>query len=97
VTEREIRIGGVSIPRGTYSLYTVPNDNGMVLLVNRRTPGPEPDYQASLDIARIPMRMSRPATPIDPLSIRLTPASSASCSLMIGWADRLFSVPVTLR
>jgi hypothetical protein len=97
VTEGEIRIGGVSIPRGSYSLYTVPNDNGMVLMVNRRTPGPEPQYQASLDIARIPMRMSRPTTPIDPLSIRLTPASSASCTLTIGWADRLFSVPVTLR
>lgn len=97
VTEGEIRIGGASIPRGTYSLFAVPNGNGLVLLVNRRTPGPEPQYQASLDLARIPMRMSHPATPIDPLTIRLASASSVSCTLTIGWADRLFSVPVTLR
>jgi hypothetical protein len=97
VTDGPVRIGGKVIPRGTYSLFSIPAESGLTLLVNRKTPGPEPEYVPALDIARIPMRMTRLSAPIDPFRIRLLPSTSTSCALQIGWADRLFSVPVTTR
>jgi len=96
-SEGEIIIGGVTVPRGTYSLYSIPTDKGMTLLVNRQLPGSEPDYRPALDVARIPMQMTRSTSAVDPLKISWKRRTATSCILQIGWADRVFSTPVTLR
>jgi hypothetical protein len=96
-TSGEIRIGGKAVRRGTYALFSVPSENGFTLIVNRKPPEQEPEYVPSMDVARISMKMARQAVPIDPFRIRLVPGTSSSCILQIGWGDRHFSAPITLR
>ena len=96
-TSGEIRIGGKTIRRGAYSLFSVPSENGFTLIVNRKPPEQEPEYVPSMDVARISMKMARQAVPIDPFRIRLVPGTSSSCILQIGWGDRHFSATITLR
>jgi hypothetical protein len=96
-TDGEITIGGTAIPRGSYSLYSIPSERGLLLVVNRQVPGPTPEYQPALDIARISMTPLTPSAPIDPLRIWLTASSRTSCTLQLGWDTRAYSTIIKLR
>lgn len=97
VTEGELQANGLKIPRGRYALYSIPAEKGMTLIFNRQQIGTEPAYSPSLDVARIPMALERPSAPIDPFRIWLVPQGRNSCVLRIGWADRIYTVRMTVR
>jgi len=54
-----------------------------------------PRYEAAEDLARIEMKREKPAMTIDPFTIRLVPLGPGSATLRLGWADRVFTAPVT--
>jgi len=97
ITEAELQANGTTIPRGTYSLYSLPAEKGMTLIINRQQAGTEPAYQSSLDVARFPMALERPSDPIDPFRIWLAPQTRNSFVLKIGWADRVYAVRMTTK
>src|SRR4028118_1135248 len=36
-TDKDLEIGGTTIPAGTYSLFTLPEENGAKLIINKQT------------------------------------------------------------
>ena len=54
-TSVPIKLAGMQVPAGTYTLWTVPHTNGVDLIVNRQTGqwGTEYDGSRNLGIARI--------------------------------------------
>ena len=95
-TDGDVTIGGTSVPRGAYTLYSIPSAAGFTLIVSRKAPGREPAYEAKADLARIPMKAERPASAIDPFRIWFEPEGQ-SAVLNIGWGDRLFTARVSAR
>jgi hypothetical protein len=71
VTETDLRIGEALVPRGTYTLYTLPTAQGWTLIVNRQTGSGGTQYEASRDLVRIPMRSTRVAQPVEKFTIAL--------------------------
>ncbi len=96
-TSADLRIGGVDVPRGTYTLYTLPAADRWLLVVNRQTGQWGTEYDAGRDLARIPMRMSAPRAPTEQFTITLTPAQNGRGELAMAWENTRVSVPVELK
>ncbi|HEX8362353.1 MAG TPA: DUF2911 domain-containing protein [Longimicrobium sp.] len=95
VTEVDLRIGDAVVPRGTYTLYTLPAARGWTLIVNRQTGQWGTQYDASRDLVRIPMRTTRVAQPVEKFTITLERApGGATGTLAMAWENTRVSVPV---
>ncbi len=55
-TNRDLVIGGVTIPAGNYSLWTLPGRRDWQLIINRQTGQWGTAYDPTQDLARIPMQ-----------------------------------------
>jgi len=90
----DVSIGGTPVGRGAYTLYSVPAAAGLTLIVSRKPPGREPAYDAKAEVARIPMKLERPAAAIDPFRIWFSP-DGTDALLHVGWGEREFTARIT--
>lgn len=72
-TELDITLGNAFIPRGIYSLFTLPSRSGWKLIVSRQLLGWGTEYDASQDVARIDLRSRTLAEPVESLTFWLVP------------------------
>ncbi|HEX2188319.1 MAG TPA: DUF2911 domain-containing protein [Longimicrobiaceae bacterium] len=97
VTSADLRIGGVDVPKGTYTLYTVPGERQWQLVVNRQTGQWGTEYDPARDLARIPMRVSALPAPVEQFTISLDPGRSGRGELALAWESTRASVPVEVK
>lgn len=91
-TDVDLVIGGQPVPKGTYVLQAMPTRTGWHLLV-QKNPGQSAMAAAMTskpenDIARIALRVSTLATPLESLTMWLIPATGAGApkgELRLGW------------
>jgi hypothetical protein len=96
ILESDATIGGTRVPRGSYSLYSVPSAASLTLIVSKKPGGNPPDYDKSQDLARITMESEQTPSLIDPLTISLVPEGEGAATLSLGWADRRFSTRMVI-
>ena len=72
-TEVDMTIGNTFIPRGVYTLFTLPTRTGWKLIVSREVLQWGTDYNPSKDFARIDLRQRTLAEPIESLTFWLIP------------------------
>ncbi len=101
-TDRELLIGGTTLPAGRYSLFTIPARGATTLIINRETmrdgePLAGTDRNPAHDVARIRMTTSQPATPVEKLTIEVVPGTGARGMLRIAWDRREMTVPIQSR
>ncbi|HEY0154617.1 MAG TPA: DUF2911 domain-containing protein [Longimicrobium sp.] len=98
VTEADLRIGDALVPRGTYTLYTLPTAQGWTLIVNRQTGQWGTQYEASRDLVRIPMRTTRLAQPVEKFTIALERGTARGTgTLAMAWENTRLTVPVRVQ
>jgi hypothetical protein len=98
VTETDLRIGDALVPRGTYTLYTLPTAQGWTLIVNRQTGQWGTQYDASRDLVRIPMRTTRLAQPVEKFTIALERGTARGTgTLAMAWENTRLTVPVRVQ
>ena len=98
-TDRDLDIGGTRLPAGKYSLFTVNTDKGSTLVISRETErGGQPlagtEYDQKNDFARIPMRVTALAEPVEQLTIDVVPQGADRGDLRIRWEKREMTVPI---
>jgi hypothetical protein len=95
-TDRALRVGDVTIPAGTYTLFTIPSRAGWTLIVNRQTGQGGLDYDASQDLARVPMRVETLPEVVERFTIAIEPEGAGGV-LSLVWdrtaASVAFRVP----
>ena len=79
-TEVDITIGNTFIPRGVYTLFSLPTRTGWKLVVSREVNQWGTNYDPSKDLARIDLRQRTLAEPIESLTFWLIPAIEAPTS-----------------
>ena len=97
-TETDIEIGGTTVPAGSYTLFTLPEQGKMTLIVSKKTGEwgiPYPGEQ--LDLARIPMKFTSGNAPVEQFTISFDSASDKSATLTFAWEDWTASVPVKAK
>ncbi len=83
----DLVVGGATIPKGAYSLYTVRTASGYQLIINAVTGQSGMQYDKSKDVVRVPLR-ARPLGEVrESLQIALVPAGDQSPQglLTIAW------------
>jgi hypothetical protein len=93
VTDVDLELGGTAVPRGTYTLYTIPTASGWTLIVNRQTGQWGTQYEPARDFARIPMRVSRLATPVEQFTMALERGRAGAGTLALSWENTRAWVP----
>ena len=86
-----VRLAGVLLPAGTYTLWTLPTHQGVDLIINRQTGQWGTEYRSSQDVARRPMSVATPPAPVERFTIRV---DSASARLVMEWGTFRWSAPI---
>ena len=76
----DVTIGNTFIPRGVYTLFSLPTRNGWKLIVSKEVLQWGTDYDASKDFARIDLRQRTLAEPVESLTFWLIPAIESAPS-----------------
>jgi len=69
----DIRMGGLRVPQGLYTLYLIPRPDGADLIVNRATGQWGTVYYGERDLGRVPMRVRELPDPVESLTMNLAP------------------------
>jgi hypothetical protein len=86
-TSRDLMIGSLHVPAGTYSLFTVPNEGGNWTLVVNKT-GDQwgaYKYEQGQDLGRVEMKTTSGGSPVEQLTIGLKSAGGNKGTLTIAW------------
>jgi hypothetical protein len=96
-TDRDVVIGGVTLARGTYTLWIVPREDGRwELLVNRQTGQWGTLHDPAYDVGRIPMQVQRLSEPVEQLTVRVEQHAVGGL-LLFAWDTYEASVPFSPR
>ncbi|HUE89674.1 MAG TPA: DUF2911 domain-containing protein [Vicinamibacterales bacterium] len=90
-TDRNLTIGGVSVPAGSYTLWSIPGRTGWQLVINKQTGQWGTVYNQDQDLARISMTVERLASPVEQFTIAI-----ANGRLSLAWDDTRASVPIAI-
>lgn len=93
-TTAPIRLGGVSLDSGAYTLWTLPTERDVQLIINRETGQWGTGYRAENDIARVAMETDTLTTPVEAFTIRV---DSAASRLVMEWGTFRWSAPLGTR
>lgn len=74
VTEGDLMFGNVTVPKGTYTIYTLPSATGWKLIINKQTGQWGTVYDEKQDLARIDLKVGKTAAPVEQLTISVAPA-----------------------
>ena len=96
-TDRDITIGTLRVPRGTYTLWTIPERTGWTLIVNRETGQWGTDYDASQDVGRVPMEVATVREPVEQFTIALESREKGAGVLRLIWDTTQASVPIRAK
>jgi Protein of unknown function (DUF2911) len=55
-TETDLVIGGTNVPAGTYTLYSLPSEDGWELIINKQTGHWGTEYDQKQDLARVDLK-----------------------------------------
>ncbi|HEX8695148.1 MAG TPA: DUF2911 domain-containing protein [Longimicrobium sp.] len=93
VTDVDLQIGAARVPRGTYTLYTIPSQGGWTLIVNRQTGQWGTQYDRARDLVRIPMRVATLPRPVEQFAILLQRGQGGAHTLALQWERTRAYVP----
>ena len=93
VTDVDLQIGGAAVPRGTYTLYTIPSPGGWTLIVNKQTGQWGTQYEQARDLVRIPMQVSTLREPVEQFTVLLEPGRGGTHTLALQWERTRAHVP----
>ena len=99
--DTDVTMGGKAVPAGTYTLFTIPNQDKWTLIINKTTknakggplwgvpyPGEEGDF------ARVDMKASSTTSPVENFTIALD-SIGGGCTLTISWESTQASVDIS--
>jgi len=92
-TSKALRFGAVTVPAGSYTLFTLPAQDGKwQLIINKQTGQWGTAYDATQDLVRIPMTVSQTPAAVEQMQITVTSAGAGG-ELAVLW-DRTKAVAV---
>ena len=93
-TSAPIKLAGMQVPAGTYTLWTIPHKNGADLIVNRQTGqwGTEYNNTRNLGIAKINIQLL--SEPVEAFTISITPDNTQHGMLTIEWGSFRWTAPI---
>jgi hypothetical protein len=97
-TEGTIDVGGLTVPPGTYTLYVwVKDPEAWDLIVSKQVGQWGLSYNASADLGRVKMAMSKPPKLVEQLKYTLTDKGAGAGELRLEWEQHVATVALHAR
>jgi len=96
-TDANLDIGGLSVPKGDYTLWVYLDPKQWQLVVNKQTGQWGLDYDKSHDLGRVKMEMSKPSKPIETYKMMLSSVGGDKGKLQLQWENTIAAVPITVK
>lgn len=94
-TSGALQIGDLSVPAGTYTVYSLPTADGWKLIINKQTGQWGTVYDKSQDLGRVAMSVGSNAAPVETMVIDFEKTMGDKSELHVKWANVDASVQVT--
>ncbi|MFZ0690313.1 MAG: DUF2911 domain-containing protein [Acidobacteriaceae bacterium] len=95
-TDADLTVGDLSVPKGDYTLFVdISNPDHWTLIVNKQTGEWGLRYDASHDLGKTPMTMSKPASMVENLGWSITDSRGGKGELTLEWEDHSASVSIS--
>lgn len=95
VTDTNISAGGQDIPAGSYTIFTVPDQNKWTLVISKKTGEWGTDYPGEKeDLVRVPMNVSKTPSEVENFTISFDEKGN-SCTMNLDWENTRASVEIT--
>ncbi len=99
-TEVDLVLGGATLPKGTYVLYSLPGRDAWKLIVQRSVGQSAMQYADSNDVVRVELRHSTLAVPLESFTMWLIPSldpGKAKGELRFAWGTDQLSADWALK
>ncbi|MEO6910941.1 MAG: DUF2911 domain-containing protein [Edaphobacter sp.] len=95
ITKANLKIGTLSVPAGTYTVYTLPNANRWLLIINKQNGQWGTEYHEDQDLGRTPMTSKPASASQEDMSISFENTKGNSTELHVKWGKTDEFVKVT--
>ena len=95
-TDKALEIGGVTVPAGFYTLWTIPSATGWKLVINGETGQWGTAHKAERDLFTVDMSVAALSEPVERFTIGVQPGESGG-ELRMDWDTTRASVPFTVK
>ena len=97
-TDADLMIGNLSVPKGDYTIFVLISDpEHWKLIINKQTGQWGLTYNQGMDLGRVDMNMSKPASKIETYKMTLSQTGPKAGKLELAWDNYVASVPITVK
>jgi hypothetical protein len=96
-TSAPITLAGMSLPVGTYTLWTVPHVRGVDLIVNQQTGQWGTEYSRAQDLGTVPMKADSVGPPVEKFTIAIEPNGARQGTLVMSWGTFRWTAPIVVQ
>ena len=96
-TSAPVRLAGIQLSAGTYTLWTVPHRNGVDLIVNGQAGQWGTQYDRSRDVGTARMQSTTLSTPVDQFTISVAANDARHGRLTLEWGSFRWTAPIEVR
>jgi hypothetical protein len=96
-TSAPVRVAGIQLAAGTYTLWTIPHQNAVGLIVNGQAGQWGTEYNGSRDVGRAPMQSAALSTPVDQFTISVPAGDARHGTLTMEWGSFRWTAPIEVR
>jgi Protein of unknown function (DUF2911) len=96
-TTTPIKLGGVQVPAGTYTLFTTPHTSGVDLIVNKQSGEWGTEYNGSLNLGTIRVTSEVATTPVEEFTISVIPGDPRHGQLVLEWGSFRWIAPIEVQ
>lgn len=95
VTDTNVKVGDLSVPAGSYTLYTIPGETEWTIIINKQTGQWGTVYQEGQDLGRTKVKAGKTGDTVQQFTISFDPAKGKSTKMNLEWENTKVSVPIT--
>jgi hypothetical protein len=98
VTTANLSVAGTDVPAGSYTIFTIPEQDKWTLIISKVTGEwgvPYKDEYKSQELARVPMQVSKTSAPVENFTISFD--QSGGCTLQLSWGNTMASAKFTQK
>lgn len=96
-TDVDLDLGGLAVPKGSYTLFALPYADRWLLIVNKQTGQTGLQYDEARDLGRVPMTLGKTRKPVEKYRMTLAKTGDASGELRLEWENTTASVAFSTR
>jgi hypothetical protein len=93
-TSGPLTIGTLRVPTGAHTIYTLPDEQQTLLIINREVGQFHTEYRRNMDLGRTPMTLKMLDSPVESMTFTIAALEGGGGTLALSWDNREYSVDV---